>query len=136
MRKVILLIMSVLLVVAFAVPAMADVSFSGRIIDTFVTAFAPKDGKAEFNYYYLYADLTAEVDEYNTVLLEFWGSPTVPTAGVQRHTDGRGWSMWDTGVARSRGSGIRSLALTFWDTRPTRPRNLADMVIVLAEDAT
>jgi len=96
MRKVILLIMSVLLVVAFAVPAMADVSFSGRILDTFVTAFAPKDGKATSNYYYLYTDLTAEVDEYNTVLLEFWGSPTVPTAGVQPFPGG----IWVGVVAR------------------------------------
>jgi hypothetical protein len=95
MRKVILLIMSVLLVVAFAVPAMADVSFSGRILDTFVTAFAPKDGKATSNYYYLYTDLTAEVDEYNTVLLEFWGSPTVPTAGVQPFPGG----IWGVSAA-------------------------------------
>ncbi|UCB46939.1 MAG: hypothetical protein JSV25_05850 [Spirochaetota bacterium] len=75
MKKVILLIMSALLVVAFAVPAMADVSFSGRILDSFITGFAPKEGKATFNYYYLYLDMVAEVDEYNTVTMEFTGFP-------------------------------------------------------------
>jgi hypothetical protein len=75
MKKVILLILSVLLIVAFAVPAMASVSFSGRILDSFITGFAPKEGKAAFNYYYAYVDLTAEVDEYNTVLVEFTAAP-------------------------------------------------------------
>jgi hypothetical protein len=75
MKKVILLILSALLIVAFAVPAMADVAFSGRILDSFITGFAPKEGKAAYNYYYLYLDAIAEVDEYNTVTLEFWGTP-------------------------------------------------------------
>jgi hypothetical protein len=71
MKKVILLILSVLLIVALAVPAMADVSWSGRILASMVTAFAPKDGKATNRYYYAYTDLTAEVDEYNTLVFEF-----------------------------------------------------------------
>jgi hypothetical protein len=75
MKKVILLILSALLIVAFAVPAMADVALSGRILDSFITGFAPKEGKAAYNYYYLYLDAIAEVDEYNTVTLEFWGTP-------------------------------------------------------------
>ncbi|HUT65357.1 MAG TPA: hypothetical protein VMZ05_04315, partial [Spirochaetota bacterium] len=75
MKKVILLILSVLLIVAFAVPVMADVSFSGRILDGFITGFAPKEVKAAFNYYYSWIGLTAEVDEYNTVYVEFTASP-------------------------------------------------------------
>ena len=71
MKKVILLIMSALLIFALAVPAMADVGWSGRLLNTFVTGFAPKDGKATSRAYYAYADLIAEVDEYNTVLFEF-----------------------------------------------------------------
>jgi hypothetical protein len=74
MKKVILLIMSVLLIFALAVPAMADVSWSGRLLGTMVTAFAPKDGKATYSYYYLYTDLIAEVDEYNTLTFEFAGN--------------------------------------------------------------
>jgi len=73
MKKVILLIMSALLIVALAVPAMADVSWSGRLLGSMVTAFAPKEGKATYSYYYLYTDLTAEVDEYNTMVYEFGG---------------------------------------------------------------
>ena len=73
MKKVILLIMSALLVVALAVPAMADVSWGGRILGSMVTGFAPKEGKAINSYYYLYAGLTAEVDEYNTLYFEFGG---------------------------------------------------------------
>ena len=84
MKKVILLIMSALLIVAVAVPAMADVSWSGRLLNTFVTGFAPKEGKATNNYYYAYTDLIAEVDEYNTVLFEFTadGSPARTNWGV------------------------------------------------------
>jgi hypothetical protein len=76
--------MSALLIVALAVPAMADVSWSGRLLNTFVTGFAPKEGKATNNYYYAYADLIAEVDEYNTVLFEFTadGSPARANWGV------------------------------------------------------
>ena len=77
MKKVILLIMSALLIVALAVPAMADVSWSGRLLGSMVTAFAPKEGKAANSYYYLYTDLIAEVDEYNTLTFEFGGY--VPT---------------------------------------------------------
>jgi hypothetical protein len=76
MKKVILLIMSALLIVAVAVPAMADVSWSGRLLGSMVTAFAPKEGKATWSYYYLYADLIAEVDEYNTLTYEFGGNAT------------------------------------------------------------
>jgi hypothetical protein len=76
MKKVILLILSVLLIVALAVPAMADVSWSGRILASMVTAFAPKDGKAISRYYYAYTDLTAEVDEYNTLVFEFTADQT------------------------------------------------------------
>ncbi|MBN2325210.1 MAG: hypothetical protein JXQ30_15885 [Spirochaetes bacterium] len=71
MKKVILLIMSALLIVAVAVPAMADVSWSGRILASMVTAFAPKEGKATNRYYYAYTDLIAEVDEYNKLVFEF-----------------------------------------------------------------
>ena len=71
MKKVILLIMSVLLIFALAVPAMAGVSWSGRILASMVTAFAPKEGKATNRYYYAYTDLVAEVDEYNTLVFEF-----------------------------------------------------------------
>jgi hypothetical protein len=73
MKKVILLIMSALLIVALAVPAMADVSWGGRILGSMVTGFAPKEGKAANSYYYLYAGLTADVDEYNTLYFEFGG---------------------------------------------------------------
>ena len=76
MKKVILLILSVLLIVALAVPAMADVSWSGRILASMVTAFAPKEGKAISRYYYAYTDLTAEVDEYNTLVFEFTADQT------------------------------------------------------------
>lgn len=88
MKKVILLILSVLLIVAFAVPVMADVSFSGRILDSFITGFAPKEGKADYNYYYSYIGLTAEVDEYNTVYAEFWGSPDKAIVGVKAFPGG------------------------------------------------
>jgi hypothetical protein len=71
MKKVILLIMSALLIIAVAVPAMADVSWSGRILASMVTAFAPKEGKATNRYYYAYTDLIAEVDEYNKLVFEF-----------------------------------------------------------------
>lgn len=74
MKKVILLIMSALLIIALAVPAMADVSWSGRLLGSMVTAFAPKEGKATYSYYYLYTDLIAEVDEYNTLTFEFGGN--------------------------------------------------------------
>ena len=74
MKKVILLIMSALLIFALAVPAMADVSWSGRLLGSMVTAFAPKEGKATYSYYYLYTDLIAEVDEYNTLTFEFGGN--------------------------------------------------------------
>jgi hypothetical protein len=81
MKKVILLIMSALLIFALAVPAMADVSWSGRLLGSMVTAFAPKDGKATYSYYYLYTDLIAEVDEYNTLTFEFGGNGA-STSGV------------------------------------------------------
>jgi hypothetical protein len=71
MKKVILLIMSALLIIAVAVPAMADVSWSGRILASMVTAFAPKEGKATNRYYYAYTDLIADVDEYNKLVFEF-----------------------------------------------------------------
>ena len=88
MKKVILLIMSGLLVVAFAVPAMADVSFSGELFGSFMTGFAPKEGKAASQYYYAYTNLAADVDEYNTVTFGLnaapgWGTGSVlPSWGV------------------------------------------------------
>jgi hypothetical protein len=90
MKKVILLIMSALLIVALAVPAMADVSWSGRLLGTMITAFAPKEGKAAYSYYYLYTDLIAEVDEYNTLTFEFTGNGT-SAAGTQ--------AQWGVGAA-------------------------------------
>jgi hypothetical protein len=117
MKKVILLIMSALLVVAFAVPAMADVSFSGRILDSFITGFAPKEGKATFNYYYLYLDMVAEVDEYNTVTMEFWGSPGMGTAINWPYG---GWDLTaanletDVGAALGLPVGLTTTIGNFW----------------------
>jgi hypothetical protein len=114
MKKVILLILSALLIVAFAVPAMADVAFSGRILDSFITGFAPKEGKAAYNYYYLYLDAIAEVDEYNTVTLEFWGTPT------SNAFPGGAWDMTaayldtDLGAALGLPVGVTMTIGNFW----------------------
>jgi hypothetical protein len=95
MKKVILLIMAALLVVAFAVPAMADmpdhpvgsaagdVELTRGMNGTFITGFAPAEGKASFGYWYIYMDVVADVDEYNTLLFEFglWNASTAGTAG-------------------------------------------------------
>jgi hypothetical protein len=122
MKKVILLIMSALLIVAFAVPAMADmmtdVSFSGRILDSFITGFAPKEGKSAFNYYYLYLDMIAKADEYNTVTMEFWGVPAV--GGPNGAFPGGMWGLTaaylttDLGAALGLPVGFETQIGNFW----------------------
>jgi hypothetical protein len=113
MKKVILLIMSALLVIAFAVPAMAGVTFSGRILDSFITGFAPKEGKAAYNYYYLYIDMVAEVDEYNTVTVEWWGAPAAAGAAWPGYLDAA-YLTTDLGAALGFPVGLESQIGNFW----------------------
>ncbi len=88
MKKVILLIMSVFLLVAFALPAIAsDVTWGGRIYYGGMTAFAPKEGKAASAYWKYWSFLTAEVDDYNTIYMEFDFAAT------------KGATNWDLGGA-------------------------------------
>ncbi len=71
MRKL-LVVLSALLLVAFAVPAFADVSWTGEFTFGGITTFS--EGEGAYDYGNLYTDAEWSVDDYNTVLFEFVGS--------------------------------------------------------------
>jgi len=73
MRKL-LVVLSALLLVAFAVPAFADVSWTGEFTFGGITTFS--EGEGAYDYGNLYTDAEWSVDDYNTVLFEFSGSIT------------------------------------------------------------
>jgi len=72
MKKLGIMLAAVVMLIAFAVPAMAsDVSISGEFDYSAITPFdAAKAAEGFGNYYF---DMIFDVDEYNEVLIEFWG---------------------------------------------------------------
>ena len=85
MRKLLVVLSAIMLVAAFAVPVFAD--WTGELEFGFATAFDPaKDAEA---YGALYTVFSKDVDDYNSVTLEFDGS-----------TDGLGTgNAWTVGEA-------------------------------------
>jgi len=72
MKKLLVVFSAILLVVAFAVPALAsEVTWSGEFTFGGITSF--QAGETNNGYDYLYTDAEWAVDDYTTVLFEFGG---------------------------------------------------------------
>jgi hypothetical protein len=71
MKKLLVIVAACVLLLAFAVPAMADVSWGGGILFSFITDFG---GTSAWNYWWAWNDVTVTPDDYNTVYAAFAGN--------------------------------------------------------------
>lgn len=71
MKKLLVIVAACALLLGFAVPAMADVSWGGGIIWSYITGFDHEAGKAANGYYWSWTDVTYTPDDYNTVYAAF-----------------------------------------------------------------
>jgi hypothetical protein len=71
MKKLLVIVAACALLLGMAVPAMADMSWGGGIIWSYITGFDPEAGKGASGYYWSWTDVTFTPDDYNTIYAAF-----------------------------------------------------------------